>query len=82
MDLYKNLLKGYMPSLAIGVGVALLAPVLLPAAASIFRPLVKGVVKGTLTVADTVKELTASTGEHLSDLYAEAKAEHYGKMTK
>ena len=82
MNWLKYLAKGYMPSLAVGIGVALLAPVLLPAAASIFRPLVKGVVKGTLTVADTLKEFTASTGEHLSDLYAEAKSEHYGKMTK
>jgi hypothetical protein len=82
MDWYKNLVKGYMPSLAVGIGVALLAPVLLPAVASIFRPLMKGAVKGVFTVADTVKELTASTGEQLSDLYAEAKSEHYGKMTK
>jgi hypothetical protein len=82
MNWYKDLLKGYMPSLAVGIGVALLAPILLPAVASIFRPLVKGAVKGGLTVVDTVKEYTASTGEQLSDLYAEAKSEHYGKMTK
>ena len=42
----------------------------------------KGAVKGAFTVVDTVKEFTASTGEQVSDLYAEAKAEHYGKMTK
>jgi hypothetical protein len=71
-----------MPSLAVGIGVALLAPVILPAVASIFRPLVKGAVKGVFTVADTVKEFTVSGGEQLTDLYAEAKAEHYGKMTK
>lgn len=82
MDWYKHLMKGYMPSLAVGIGVALLAPVLLPAVASIFRPLMKGAVKGVFTVADTLKELTASTGEQMSDMYAEAKAEHYGKMTK
>jgi uncharacterized protein DUF5132 len=82
MNWYKDLLKGYMPSLAVGIGVALLAPVILPAMASVFRPLMKGAVKGVFTVADTVKELTASTGEQLCDLYAEAKAEHYGKMTK
>ena len=82
MDWYRDLVKGYAPSLAVGIGVALLAPVLLPAVAAVFRPLMKGAVKGVFAVADTVKELTASTGEHLSDLYAEAKAEHYGKMTK
>jgi hypothetical protein len=79
MAFYDNMLKGYMPSLAVGIGVALVAPVILPAVASIFRPLVKGVVRGGLTVADNVKEFTASTGEQISDLYAEAKAEHYGK---
>ena len=78
----KHVAKGYMPSLAVGIGVALLAPVILPAVASVFRPLMKGAVKGVFTLADTVKELTASTGEHVADLYAEAKAEHYGKMTK
>ncbi len=82
MSWYRDLAKGYMPSLAIGVGVALLAPVILPAVASIFRPLVKGAVMGVFTVADSVKELTVSTGKQLTDLYAEAKAEHYGKMTK
>ena len=82
MDWYRDLAKGYIPSLAVGIGVALLAPVILPAVASIFRPLMKGAVKGAFTVVDTVKEVTASTGEQLSDLYAEARAEHYGKMTK
>jgi hypothetical protein len=79
MAFYNDLLKGYGPSLAVGIGVALVAPVILPAVASIFRPLVKGVVRGGLTLADSVKEFTASTGEQISDLYAEAKAEHYGK---
>ena len=79
MAFYNDLLKGYGPSLAVGIGVALLAPVILPAVASIFRPLVKGAVRGGLTLADSVKEFTASTGEQMSDLYAEAKAEHYGK---
>ena len=61
MAFYNNLLKGYGPSLAVGIGV------------------VKGAVRGGLTLADSVKEFTASTGEQMSDLYAEAKAEHYGK---
>jgi predicted metal-dependent phosphoesterase TrpH len=79
MAFYNDLLKGYGPSLAVGIGVALVAPVILPAVASIFRPLVKGAVRGGLTLADSIKEFTASTGEQVSDLYAEAKAEHYGK---
>ena len=79
---WKDLTKGYGPSLAVGVGLALLAPVILPAVAGVVRPLVKGLIKGGLAVADTVKEMTASTGEQLSDVYAEAQAEHYGKTTK
>jgi hypothetical protein len=82
MSWFKELAKGYMPSLAVGIGVALLAPILLPAVVAIIRPLAKGAVKGTLTMVDTLKEFTASTGEQVSDLYAEAKSEHYGKMTK
>ena len=82
MSWYKDVVKGSLPSLAVGIGVALLAPIVLPAIAAVFRPLVKGVVKGGLTVADNVKEITASTGEQLSDLFAEAKSEHYAKMTK
>jgi Protein of unknown function (DUF5132) len=82
MDWLRDLTKGYVPSLAVGIGMALLAPVILPAAAAILRPLMKGAVKGVFTMADTLKEVTASTGEQLSDLYAEAKSEHYSKMTK
>ena len=79
---WKDAVKGYGPSLAVGVGLALLAPVILPAVAGMVRPLMKGLIKGGLTVADTVKEMTASTGEELSDVYAEAQAEHYGKTSK
>jgi hypothetical protein len=79
---WKNVVQGYGTSLAVGVGVASLAPVILPAAVALVKPLVKGLIKGGLTVTDTVKEFTVSAGEQVSDLYAEAKAEHYGKLTK
>ncbi len=82
MDWFRDLTKGYLPSLAIGIGMALLAPVILPAAASVLAAPDERRRKGAFTMADTLKEVTASTGEHLSDLYAEAKSEHYGKMTK
>jgi hypothetical protein len=78
----KDVVKGYGPSLALGVGMALLVPVILPAVAGLAKPLVKGLIKGSLTLVDTVKECTVSAGEQVSDLYAEAKAEHYGKLTK
>jgi hypothetical protein len=61
------------------VGVALLAPVLLPLVGTVVRPVAKGVVKGGLMVKDTVVGFVAEAGEQVSDLVAEAKAEHYGK---
>jgi hypothetical protein len=79
MALWDDMFKGFGPSLLIGVGIALVAPVLLPAVASLVRPLAKGVVKGGLTLADKAKEFAAEAGEQVSDLVAEAKAEHYSK---
>ena len=58
---------------------ALLAPVLLPAAGYVLRPLFKGVVKAGLTVKDMAVGFVEETGEQVSDLVAEAKAEHYAK---
>ncbi len=81
MAMWEDMLKGYMPNIMLGVGVALVAPVVLPMVASLFRPVAKGVVKGGFTVADRMKEMAAEAGEQVSDLVAEAKAEHYGKAT-
>jgi hypothetical protein len=39
----------------------------------------KGVVKVGLSVKDMVVGVAAETGEQVSDLVAEAKAEHYGR---
>lgn len=79
MALWNNMYKGYGPGLLIGVGVALMAPIILPAVACLVRPVAKAAVKGGLTVADKVKEFAAEAGEQVSDLVAEAKAEHRGK---
>lgn len=76
-----NLWKGYMPSVLVGVGVALVAPVLLPAVAAVVRPVAKAAIKGGLALADTIKEFAAEAGEQVSDLVAESKAEHYGTET-
>ncbi len=75
MALLDEGLGGWIPTALIGVGVALAAPILLPAAASGFRPLAKTVVKEYLAVAESVKEVVAEAGEQLSDLVAEAQAE-------
>ena len=76
MALFDEVLTGWGPTILIGAGVALVAPILLPAAATVVRPLAKGFVKGCLFVMDTVKEVVAEGGEQLSDLVAEARAEY------
>jgi hypothetical protein len=75
MAFWENGIKGTIPTLLIGVGVALAAPIVLPAAAAGLRPLTKTLIKGGLYVADSVKELMSEAGEQLSDLVAEARAE-------
>ena len=60
-------------------GAAVLAPVLLPAVSFVVRPVVKSVVKAGLAVKDMAMGLGADAGEQVSDLYAEAKAEHCAK---
>jgi hypothetical protein len=81
MALLDEGLGGWIPTALIGIGVALAAPILLPAAASGFRPLAKTVIKGYLAVADSVMEVVAEAGEQLSDLVAEAQAERTAAAT-
>lgn len=79
MALYDDALKFIWPNALVVVGVAVLAPVLLPAVGYVVRPLVKGVIKTGLTVRDMAVGFVAEAGEQLCDLVAEAKAEHYAK---
>jgi len=76
MALFDDLLVGWGPTVLIGAGVALAAPILLPAVGAVVRPVAKGFIKGCLYLADTVKEVVAEGGEQLSDLVAEARAEY------
>lgn len=75
MALMDDGLKGAVPSIMVVLGVALAAPIVLPAVASVSRPLAKTLIKGYLALADTVKEYAAEAGEQISDLMAECKAE-------
>lgn len=70
-------LGGWGSTVLIGLGVAVAAPILLPAVGAVVRPVAKGVVKGGLLVADSLKELVAEGSEQVSDVVAEAKAEYY-----
>jgi Protein of unknown function (DUF5132) len=75
-------IKGAVPSILVILGVALAAPIVLPAVASVSRPLAKTLIKGYLALADTVKEYAAEAGENISDLMAECKAEHAADLAE
>ena len=62
-------------TLAIGAGVVLLAPVVIPVVAGLLKPLAKNAIKGSLIAYEKAKLATAETMESLEDLAAEAKAE-------
>ncbi|MGO9176597.1 MAG: DUF5132 domain-containing protein [Desulfobaccales bacterium] len=79
MAWYDDALKFSWPTVLVVVGVAVLVPVFLPALGYMVRPLVKGVVKTGLTVKDMAVGFVEETGEQVSDLVAEAKAEHYAR---
>jgi hypothetical protein len=75
MALMNDGLKGAVPSILVVLGVAMAAPIVLPAVAAVSRPLAKTLIKGYLVLADTIKEFTAEAGEQVCDLMAEVKAE-------
>jgi hypothetical protein len=78
--LFEDGLKGSTGSILVILGVALAAPIVLPAVASVSRPLAKALIKGYLALADTVKEFTAEAQEQVSDLVAEVKVERTASM--
>jgi galactitol-specific phosphotransferase system IIC component len=69
----------FWPNVLVVLGVAVLAPVLLPMVGCVARPLAKGAVKAGLTVKDMAVGFVAEAREQISDLVAEAKAENYAK---
>lgn len=75
MGMLEDLGKGNMTTVMVGLGVAMVAPTVLPALASGLRPLAKAVVKGGVTLYDAAKEGVAEAGEQVNDLVAEARAE-------
>ena len=55
MALFDDVLEGWGTNVLIGVGVALAAPIILPAIAAAFRPLAKALIKGYFALADAVQ---------------------------
>lgn len=70
--------------LAIGVGTAVLAPVIAPAVSGLLRPAAKAVIKGGILAYDWSRQAAAQVGEAASDMAAEARAEthHTGTTTE
>ena len=79
MAWYDDVLTFSWPNVLVAVGVAVMAPVLLPVVGCVVRPVAKGLVKGGLMIKDSVVGFVAEAGEQVSDLVAEAKSEHYSK---
>ena len=61
--------------LAIGIGSAIIAPLVVPALSKAAKPLAKAAIKGGLVLFETSKEKLAVAHELVDDLLAEARAE-------
>jgi hypothetical protein len=61
--------------LAVGTGLVIAAPVLLPIVSGVARPIVKTLIKVALTAYETGREQAAELTEFAEDLFAEARAE-------
>lgn len=62
-------------NLAVGAGIVILAPIVVPVVAGILKPLAKNAIKGSLLMYEKAKVATAEAMESLEDIAAEAKAE-------
>lgn len=57
----------------ISAGVALAAPIVMPAVRKRFRPMAKAIIKGGLFVSEKVHDVTAKVRAKVRDVIAEAK---------
>ena len=75
MALIEEAIGGWGGGLLIGLGAAVVAPTVLPAAGGALRPIAKMLVKGALVLTDGVRTIAAEASEQASDLVAEVRAE-------
>jgi hypothetical protein len=75
MSMLEDMLKGSWGAALVGVGVALVAPTVLPAIGTAFRPLAKSAIKSGILLYDGVKEAIAEASEQVNDMVAEVRAE-------
>jgi hypothetical protein len=75
MGVVEDAMEGGVPRVLVGLGLAVAAPIVLPAVSAGARPLAKSLVKGFMTVAGGMRELVAEAREQMSDLMAEVREE-------
>jgi hypothetical protein len=79
-----NVFKGgnIVTGLAIGIGGLILAPVVIPLAVGIVKPIAKVAVRGSAALYKSGRNAVVEAGEAVSDIVAEAKAElHHSAKT-
>ena len=62
-------------AMAVGAGVVLLAPIIIPAVASVLKPVAKAVIKGGMLAFENARIAVAETKETIEDIAAEARSE-------
>ena len=73
---FEDIFKGdSIKGLAIGLGAAILIPIILPAVAAVARPLARAAIKTGIMMFEKSRETVAEMSEVVEDLIAEAKAE-------
>ena len=66
MALFEDAFKG--SNLWVGIGLAVAAPIILPAVGAVARPLVKTAIKGYLAAMDTLIPLATTATAHAGDM--------------
>lgn len=67
--------ESLVPNLLVGAAAVVVAPIVVPVVIAGLRPVAKTAIKGGIYVLDKVQDMVAETGEQLSDLVAESRAE-------
>ena len=75
MTVFNKSVIQYLPSVAVGLGVALVAPILVVAAVSLMRPLAKAAIKGGFIVKDTALGACSLAGSQVEKLTGPVEAE-------
>lgn len=75
MSLGKELMRGLVPAMWVGVGAVLSSPQARSRVVNTSRPVLKGAIRCCLELGDKINELVGETREQWSDLVAEVQAE-------